>query len=224
VAKRILRTRRKPYRIVLPEDGSWSLHDLYVFPRAYEQCYAFVYCLDTDLSARDKEAIDYALGKYPWKGGYSYVNIYAVLMRQVPVRDRPRLESMHKASEGWIDLILNVEAAKELAKSVAMLSGAAVTAAAAYKRAYSLLADIKTERERARLQKIQLRQRQIKALRLAADELAKSIGFKNLAELDKRTNDPEVTLKLLAAQYRRLKTLLGFESKEKAQLPLDDDV
>jgi len=224
MATRIARSQLRSYRIVLPEGGKWSLHDLYVFPRAYEQCYAFVYCLDTELPARDRDAIDYALSQYPWKGGYSYVNIYAVLARQVPPRERPKLKSMHKASEGWIDLLLNIEAAKELAKSVAIMSGSIVAAAAAYKKSSKLLRDIKIEREQARLQQIQLRQQQIKALRVTADELAKCMGFKSLVELDKRTNDPEVTLKLLAAQYRRMKTLLGFETKDKAQLPVDDDV
>ena len=33
----------------------------------------------------------------------------------------------------------------------------------------------------------------------------------------------EVSMKLLAAQYRRLKTLVEFEQKNKAFLPFDDD-
>ena len=220
---RVIRPAPKPYRISLPEAGTWTLHDLYVFPRAYEQCYAFIYCLDTELPARDKEAIDYALLKYPWKGGYSYVNIYAVLMRQVPARDRPRIKSFHKASLGWIDLLLNVEAAKAVATSVAALSGATVAAAAAYKKTYALLLSLKTEREKARLQQLQLRQQQIKAIHAACEAIAKAMGFKNLAELHKRTGDPEVSLKLLAAHYRRMKILTDFESKDKTFLPFDDD-
>lgn len=220
---RVIKPAAKPYRILLPEAGDWTLHDLYVFPHAYEQCYAFIYCLDTELPARDKEAFDYAFLKYPWKGGYSYVNIYSVLQRQVPVRAKPRIKSFHKASPGWIDLLLNLDAAAEVAKSVAVLSGAAVTAATAYKKAYTLLLSLKTERVRARLQQLQLRQQQIKAIRASCEELAKATGFKSLAELHKRTSDPEVTLKLLSAHYRRMKTLVDFESKNKAFLPFDDD-
>ena len=220
---RVIKPAPKPYRISLPEAGNWTLHDLYVFPHAYEQCYALIYCLDTEFEERDKEAIDYAFLKYPWKGGYSYVNIYSLLLRQVPVRDRPRIKSFHKASLGWIDLLLNVEAAKAVAASVAALSGAAIAGAAAYKKAYALLLSLKTEREKARLQQLQLRQQQIKAIHAACEALAKTMGFKNLAELHKRTGDPEVSLKLLAAHYRRMKTLTDFESKDKTFLPFDDD-
>lgn len=221
---RVIRRARKPYRIVLPDSGEWTLHDLYVFPHAYEQCYAFIYCLGTELPARDKEAIDHAFLKYPWKGGYSYVNIYSVLQRQVPPRERARIQSFHKASPGWIDLLLNVEAAKEVAKAVAALSGAGVAAAAAYKKAYVLLLSLKAEREKSRLQQLQLRQQQIKAIRGSCDELAKSLGFKNLPDLHRRTNDPEVSLKLLAAHYRRMKVLVDYEEKEKVVLPFEDDV
>ena len=220
---RVIKPEPKPYRIVLPESSEWTLHDLYIYPHAYEQCYAFIYCLDTELPARDQEAIDYAFLKYPWKGGYSYVNIYLVLQRQVPPRARARIKSFHKASPGWIDLLLNLEAATEVAKSVTALSGAAVAAAAAYKKAYTLLTSVKTEREKARLQQLQLRHQQIKALRASCEELAKSLGFKSLAVLQTRTNDPELTLKLLSAHYRRMKTLSDYQLKGNAILPFDDD-
>ena len=217
------REPQKAYRIILPESGSWSLHDLYVFPHAYEQCYAFIYCLDTEAPARDVEAIDYAVLNYPWKGGYSYVNFYAVLQRQVPAKARPRIKSIHKASPGWIDLLLNLDAAKQVALAVATLSGATAAAAAAYGKAYKILLSLKTERERARSQQLQLSQAQIKSMRGVCDELAKSMGFKSLADLNRKTSNIEVSMKLLAAQYRRMKTLVEFEQKNKAVLPFDDD-
>lgn len=222
-SKRSSSNRNSTYRIELPDSGEWSLHDLYSFPHAYEQCYAFIYCLDTELPARDREAIDYAFTKYPWKGGYSYVNIYGVLQRQIPVRDRPKIQSFHKASPGWIDLLLNHDVAIEVAKSVGALSGAATAAAAAYKKVYTLLQSIKTEREKSKLQVIQLTQLQLKAVRGCSEELAKSMGFKSLTELHRRTGDPEVSLKLLSAHYRRMKILQDYSAKEKAQLPYDID-
>ncbi len=214
---------QKPYRIVLPESGSWSLHDLYVFPHAYEQCYAFIYCLDTELPARDVDAIDHAVLNYPWKGGYSYVNFYGVLQRQVPIHARPRIKSIQKASPGWIDLLLDLDAAKQVALAVATLSGASAAAAAAYGKVYKILLDLKTERERARTQQLLLKHGQLKAMQDVCDELANSMGFKCLADLTRRTGNIEVTMKLLSAQYRRMKTLVEFEDKNKALLPFDDD-
>jgi hypothetical protein len=216
------REDRQNYRIVLPEASDWSLQDLYVLPHTYEQCYTFVYCLDTQLPARDEEAIDHAFERYPWKGGYSYVNFYQVLRTRIPPVSRPRLASMHKASPGWIELALNLDVAVQVAKSVALISGSLVAAAAAYKKAWTLLLSIRTERQKARNQQLQLRQSQVKAIRGTCEELAKCLGFKSLSELHNRTNDPEVSLKLLAAHYRKMRTLYEYESRGKIELPVDD--
>jgi hypothetical protein len=74
-------------------DKHWQLDDLYEFPHAFAQTYAFIYCLDSELNPRHRERIKTALLDYPWKGGYSYVNIYSVLRSQVPREDRPEIHS-----------------------------------------------------------------------------------------------------------------------------------
>lgn len=213
----------KPYRIVLPDSGDWSLHDLYLFPRAYEQCYAFVYCLDTALPTRDVELIDSAFHNYPWKGGYSYVNFYSILLSRIPAKAQAKVKSFHKASPGWIDLALNLDAAVQLAKSVAIISVSLASAAAAYAKSAKLLANLKAEREKAKLRVIQLRLDQIKAINKSCDELAKSMGFKSLAALNLRTGDPEVSLRLLNAHYRRMRILVDYKTKSKAILPPMND-
>ena len=213
----------KPFRIVLPDSGDWSLHDLYIFPHAYEQCYAFVYCLDTAHPARDEERIDEAFQNYPWKGGYSYVNFYSVLLARVPVKARPRIKSFHKSSPGWIDLALNLDAAIQVAQSVAVIAASGVAAVAAYSKSWKLLANLKAEREKARLREAQLTRDQIKAIRASCEELAKAMGFKSLTDLHRRTGDPEVSLKLLNAHYRRMRTLLNYQAKSKAVLPPEND-
>lgn len=95
------------YRVLL--DGRWKLDDLYEFPHAFSQCYAFIYCLDSQLNPRDKERIDNALVGYPWRGGYSYVNIYTVFQNQIPIQDRPEIKSISYASPGWLDIFLNAD-------------------------------------------------------------------------------------------------------------------
>lgn len=212
------------YRIVLPGTEEWALKDLYQLPHTYEQCYSFVYCLDTELPARDRERVDEAFASYPFKGGYSYVNIYSVLYRQLPGRAKPRIKGVHKSSPGWLDLFLDLDAAICLAKSIAVLASSAVAATAAYAKAIKILANIKVERERARLKEIQLTQQQIRATKMCCDELAKSLGFKNLAELHRRTNNPEVSLKLLAAHYRRMDVLVEYDKDEKAIFPIDNEI
>jgi hypothetical protein len=52
-----------------------------------------------------------------------------------------------------------------------------------------------------------------------SNDIAKHIGFKNVAELHKHTGDPEISLKLLLAHYRRLEIMAKFVQKGKAALP-----
>jgi hypothetical protein len=210
------------YRVLL--DREWKLVDLYEFPHAYAQNYAFIYCLDSKLSPRNRARINRALEGYPWKGGYSYVNIYTVLQNQVPARERPRIKSISKSSPGWLDLFLNVDVALQVAQAVASLSGASVAAAWAYKSITKVLADINLDRKRGVLQEMQITQAQAKVITSMCVEMAAFLGFKNLKELHQYTGNSEVTLKLMLAHYRRISTLVEYVHEGKAALPFDSHV
>lgn len=208
------------YRVSLNED--WDLEDLYEFPHAYSQCYAFIYCLDSELHPRDRERIAYALESYPWRGGYSYVNIYFVLKAQVPAEDRPKVHAIRKESPGWLDLVLNPQVAAQVAASVATLSGSAVAAAAAYKKAYSYLLSVNAARRREAIQRMTATAAEMKAFNSLCIELAKNLGFKSLEELHQRTGNPEVSFKLLLAHHRRLQDLVDLQESGKIFLPLEE--
>ena len=204
------------YRVVL--DGNWRLSDLYQFPRDFAQCYAFEYCLDTDLEARDRDRIDDALETYPWQGGYSYVNIYNVLQNQVPAKYRPKIDSISYGSPGWIDMTLHIDAAIQVAKAVAIVAGSMVAAVAAYRKINRMLSDIRTDNETAKIDRTLA---QARLLRKLCEEMAGILGFEKLEDLHKRTGDPETSLKLLLAQFRRVKRLAEYLQKGKAGLPID---
>ncbi|MFB5150950.1 hypothetical protein WJH60_15260 [Burkholderia orbicola] len=207
---------RETYRVLLNED--WELEDLYEFPHALSQCYAFIYCLDAPIALRNRARINAALREYPWRGGYSYVNIYFVLKNQVPASDRPKISSIQKASPGWLDLFLNVEVATHVAAAVSVLSGAAISAAAAYKKAYNLMLSINAARRKAGIERKTATAAELRAFNASCTELAKNLGFKNLKELHEYTGDPEVSMKLLMAHYRRMSVLVEYETKGKAKL------
>ena len=209
------------YRVVL--DGRWRLEDLYEFPHAFYQCYAFTYCLDSELSPRDRERINDAFVGYPWRGGYSYVNIYTVLQNQVPLEDRPTIKSISYASPGWLDIFLNVDVAIQVAKSVGILAGSAVAAAKAYTTCMKYLAQVAVDRKQAQLQEMQLTKAQHKTFMSMCEDMAKFLGFKNVKELHQHTGNPEVSLKLLAAHYRRTNQLVEFVKEGKVQLPENID-
>jgi hypothetical protein len=206
------------YRVVLTND--WLLNDLYTFPHAYSQNYAFIYCFDTDLSPRNRARIDRALEGYPWRGGYSYVNIYTVLQNQVPPEYRPTVHAIRKSSPGWLDLVLNLDTAIQVAKAVAIVSGALASAAISYKACHKALLDVNIYRQKHRLQELQLNSAQAKEINAMSAEMAKYFGFKSLKELNSRTDNPKVTLKLLLAHYRRIATIVEYVTEGKAELPL----
>lgn len=206
------------YRILLNEE--WELEDLYEFPHALSQCYAFIYCLDSDLAPINQERISLAMRHYPWRGGYSYVNIYTVLKSQIPSAERPKIDSIQKASPGWLDLLLNANVAGQVAVAVTTLAGAGTAALAAYKKAYQLILRINAERRNAQVAKMTAAAAQVKAMNAMCVELAKNLGFKSLKELHEHTGDPEVSLKLLMAHHRRLSVLVAYAAEGKATLTL----
>lgn len=208
---------REAYRVLL--DGRWKLEDLYEFPHAFSQCYAFIYCLDSELLPRDRDRINDAFVGYPWRGGYSYVNIYIVLQNQVPVVHRPEIKSISYASPGWLDIFLNADVAIQVAKSVGILAGSAVAAVKAYASSMKMLSQVAVDRKKAKLQEMQLTQAQHKTFMAMCEDMAKFLGFKNVKELHARTGNPEVSLKLLAAHYRRTSQLVEFVREGKVELP-----
>ncbi len=211
------------YRISM--DKRWDLEDLYLLPHAYSQNYAFVYCFDTTLDPRDAERIDYALQGYPWRGGYSYVNIYTVLKHQVPSKERPKIAAIQYASPGWIDLALNPDVAMQIAKSVGIYLCASVGAGSTYRKINSILAKINEERARARNAQLKLARAEAIELAKLTQELAKSWDFNSVNQLTHRTGDAEVATRLLMAHYRRMKILGDYVLKGKARFPenLRDD-
>jgi hypothetical protein len=205
------------YRALI--DGEWSLLDLYEFPHSYSQVYAFIYCLDTAFNPRDRARIGAALEEYPWLGGYSYINIYTVLQNQVPSSQRPRIRSMRKSSPGWIDLYLNVEVALQVAEAVGLLGISALVAADTYRRINKSLAKMNLERRSNQLEEMRLTRLQANEVTAMCADLAKFLGFKSIKELHQYTGNPEVTLKLLLAHYRRLSILAKYVDEGKLSLP-----
>ena len=194
-------------------------------PHSYNQIYSFIYCLDTPHDPRDAERIDFALTEYPWRGGYSYVNIYQVLRNQVPARERPKVASISYNSPGWIDLALNPDVALQIAKALGIYMGSALGAAEAYKKLDKIFAALNKQRREAQNANIKLAQAEAREVAKLNEILASQLGFDSVKELNERTKDPEVTAKLLMVHHRRLRTVSEFVKSGKVELPkeLRDD-
>ena len=202
-------------------DGRWELEDLYQMPHAFEQCYAFVYCFDTEVTPLRPERISAALHGFPWRGGFSYLNIYKVLKAEVLWGDRPRVNEIRYASPGWVEINLALEVALQVAKAVAALAAAGMVAAKSYSVAYKYLADLKLHREKNRIAHLKLTKEEDQAIFALCDAHAKHLGFKSVAALVQKTGNSEVTLRLLLAHHRRLRDLVRLVDDGKATFPAE---
>lgn len=212
-----------PERYKVQMEGRWELLDLYKFPHAFEQCYSFIYCFDSAVRPISSERITEALRGYPWRGGYSYINIYAVLRSQIKWRDRPRVDKISYASPGWLEIALNFEVAVQVAKAVAAISVSGAVAAKSYATAMKSLSSIKTAREQAKLANLKLTAEQDKALMELCEEHAKFLGFKSVKALVAQTGSSEIALRLLLGHHRRLRNIAELVEEGKALLPVERD-
>lgn len=198
-----MRREQGIYRVLM--DQRWALEDLYAFPHTYSQIYSFIYCFDSELDAHDSD--------------HSYLNIYKVLSSQVPHEHRPTVARIQYASPGFMDIFLNPDVALQVAKSAGIFFGMGVTAVETYKRIYKAILSIRAAKKKHDVEIITYSAEEIKAFGEMSNELAKQLGFKNVAKLDKRTKNAEVTLKLLMAHYRPLDILNEFVREGKVTLP-----
>jgi hypothetical protein len=208
------------YRVLL--DEQWSLEDLANFSRIYSQCYAFLYCLDTNSVDTASTLIESALHNLELRGGLSYVNVYDIFKSHVAKEHRPQVKSIQYASPGWIDLALNLEVATQFAKGMTEFLGYLAASAEIYKRLYKIYADLRIARRDLQSTTLKLNAEDATTAKKLNEELAKGLGFESLADLDKHTKDVEESSKLLMAQYRRMQKMAKFVNSGKASFPLND--
>jgi hypothetical protein len=102
-----------PANYEIPIDGNWFIRDLDNFSNVYSQLYAFFYCTTpqfmTDLGTRVQRLL-----QAPWKGGFSRVNLFEALQRNVPAVHDLKINKIEYASPGDI----SIEALESVGTSV----------------------------------------------------------------------------------------------------------
>jgi hypothetical protein len=204
---------------VIDISGEWSLEDLYVFPRAFEQVYFLIYSLSENIGEEEIERIRHAYEAFPWRGGYSAVGFYDQLKFTTPRRDRPQIRGIEYHSPGWIELELLVEVAVMVGALVTSVTGSIRLINSTYSR-------IMKDMQRRKLMRIEIKSAELKLTRdqLAFVEecsstMARVLGFSNIQEIHDRTGHPYRSLKILLSLFRRVRTLVEYETKGKAHLP-----
>jgi hypothetical protein len=202
----------------IPIGGKWTLEDLYIFPRAYEQCYFLYLALTPNTSVFEEERVLYAYEAFPWQGGYSAVNFYNQLKYAVPRRRRPRIVRIRYSSPGLIALAglsvtvaLNLEkVVKNVCNSTKMISG---TYTAIYRDMQKRkLLRIRTDNE---IRKLTREERHV--VKEHAEDLAHVLAV-DLDVLTERTGSVYKSLKILMSLWRRVKVLVGFQNSGRLRL------
>lgn len=97
----------------VPIDGNWFIKDLDNFSNVYSQLYAFFYCTKpqfmTDIGSKVHRLLE-----APWKGGFSRVNLFDALQKNVPAVHDLKIHEMAYASPGDI----TIEALESVGASV----------------------------------------------------------------------------------------------------------
>lgn len=203
------------YRI--PIAGEWSLEDLYVYPRTYEQCYFTYLALLSLEDDADQERIDHAFDAFPWQGGYSAVNFYNQLKWSVPRQLRPRVRRIQYASPGFIELSLAVAAALAIARIVHAFCSSARDVNATYTEIYRDLQErklLKVETEAA-IQKLTRDDEQVIQTHLSTLGAVLEV---DLITLNDKTGSPFKSLKVLLSLFRRMRTLAQYQKSGKTKL------
>lgn len=209
------------YRVLL--DGKWSLEDLTNFSRVYFQNYSFIYCLDSSIEHFDRSRIESVLKQYELRDGLSYVNIYDIFRTHIQKEDRPQIEAIQYASPGWLDLVLNVDVALQVAKVIGIYLGTPVAIAGTYKSLHKIFTGLQEQRKKYQRNSMKLDAEKAAYAQKLTHELAKGLGFENIEQLDAQTKDVEESAKLIMAHYRRISKIAKFVQAGKAGFPVDDD-
>ena len=199
-------------------DKRWSLEDLYVFSRTYEQVYFLAYSLLPELPDDVVDRISRAYHTYPWQGGYSAVNFYNQLKYSVPIAQRPNVVSIRYASPGYLELGLLLGVAFSVSKLVKYVAGSIKEINLVYNEIMSDLQKRKLLRLEVKQKGLELSRSQLHFIEEHAESMAKLLMFKGHSEITDRTGHPFITLKILLSYYRRLRKLAEYQSKGKADL------
>ncbi|UKI09604.1 MULTISPECIES: hypothetical protein [Variovorax] len=87
----------------IPIGGNWFLQDITGFSKSYTRIYSFLYCTQPRFVTNLAEKVKRYL-KSPWKGGYSRVNFFDALHRQIPSIHDMRVAGYRYNSPGEIKI------------------------------------------------------------------------------------------------------------------------
>lgn len=205
-------------RYQIPIDGRWSLEDLYRFPRAFEQVYFAFEAIGPSETQEAEERINRAFEAFPWRGGYSAVSFYNQLKYATPPRRRPSITRLQYASPGLIELYLNVPLAIQIGSVVSSVAGSIGVCNKVYHSIHADLQRRKLLRLEVERKRVELSRDELRMLEDMSETMARVLDIGTAQFLHQRTKDPLKSIKILLSVYRRVRTLVDYKTRGKANL------
>ena len=202
-------------------DGRWSLEELANATKDYIQLYGFAYSLIPDLPSARREEIDYIYGKFPWRGGYSTVNVFNQLFHKIPLKLRPEVQRIQYASPGFIQLAELLAVAGTVAAIIGTVCKSINTVHELYRNIQKASIEHKLSKINLKKENLNLKRQQIAFCEESAKKLAKAFGFTEAQEqlIDQKVQgNPVMKLKILLSVFRRVEPLAKKQAEGKLKV------
>jgi hypothetical protein len=197
-------------------DGRWSLEDLYVFARTFEQVYFAVEAILPATDEETNERIVRAFQIFPWQGGYSAVGFYNQLKLATPAKRRPVIASIRYSSPGWLELLALLSVTTTVTIIVNRIAKTLEQCNHTYNQIYTDALHRKLLKMEVERRRIDLTKEQADFLIRSSDTIAQMMGIPSAEIVDSRTSDPFISMKIFLSLYRRVRTLATYQKQGKA--------
>ncbi|MBA6065948.1 hypothetical protein [Pseudomonas mosselii] len=200
----------QPEKIKLLLDKEWTLEDLGVVSKNYNQLYAFAYSLLPNLSAERQQQVVTAYANLPWRGGYSTVNFFHHVFRHIPSGYQPQVTRITYASPGFIELAALAAVCLSVSKIVTTVANSVRTANDTYDHVRKGMRERRLSELRANLEALELEVKTHEFCEKSSNDMIRTLGItpEENAVLDQRTKGNRLMkLKLLMSVFRRVAPL-----------------
>ena len=202
---------------VVEIDGRWEISDLRKFSDLVQDCYSFGFALLGATGNAAQQKIDSLFHKHPWRGGFSSVNFFKELYKNIPQEDRAGIRKIDYASPGEIKFYMNGDVADSIRELVLDINDEDSSAQESYKAARNFL------QTRNWLSKsdmdIALSEADLTELTELLRTSCEAFGLEEHSEhiLALASGDPLSAVKIVLAYFRRLQGLADYVATGKAQ-------
>lgn len=201
------RNRKRGQSILI--DGEWELQDIIDYSRRFRDVYAAEYLLSEEARTGPRDGVF----NYLMQGGYVYNTFFNQLSSAIPKKDQARVRTFQYASPGIIEMDLNEDVAAMVTRRVRQMKTRIEEAREIYREVRRwLAAQDKPDPPKKPIPSTN-------QTFLMVNDLTEIMGFIDFQRLQTLTkNDLKQTTLIVLACFRRIDTLVRYETLEKATL------